>query len=57
MIKSARNTAPMTLGGRPNDHAINAVAILAMIRQVIALAKCLDRVIIVIERLNYLSLY
>ena len=48
MIKSARNTAPMTLGGRPNVHAIKAVVILAMIRQVTALAKCLDFVIIVI---------
>ena len=48
MIKSARNMAPMTLGGNPNTHAIKAVAILAMIRQVTALAKCLDFVIIVI---------
>ena len=45
-MRSARNTAPIILGGRPNDHAIKAVAILAMIRQVTALAKCLDFVII-----------
>ena len=45
MIKSARNTAPITLSGRPNSQAIMAVVILAMIRQVTALAKCLDRVI------------
>ena len=44
-MRSARNTAPIILGGRPNDHAINAVVILAMIRQVTALAKCLDFVI------------
>ena len=48
MIKSARNTAPIILGGRPNSQAIKAVVILAMIRQVIALAKCLDFVITVI---------
>ena len=42
----------MILGGKPNDHAIKAVVILAMIRQVTALAKCLDFVIIVIEQLN-----
>lgn len=48
MTRSARNTAPMILGGRPNDHAIKAVVILAMTRQVTALAKCLDFVIIVI---------
>ena len=47
-MRSARNTAPIILGGKPNDHAITAVAILAMIRQVTALAKCLDFVIIVI---------
>ena len=35
----------MTLGGSPNDHAISAVAMLAMTRQVTALARCLDRVI------------
>ena len=44
-MRSTTNIAPMTLGGRPNDHAIKAVAILAMIRQVTALAKCLDFVI------------
>ena len=48
MTKSARNTAPIILGGSPNVQAITAVAILAMIRQVTALGKCLDRVITVL---------
>ena len=43
--KSTRKMVPMILGGRPNDHAIKAVAILAMMRQVTALAKCLAFVI------------
>lgn len=45
MTRSARNTAPIILGGKPNDHAIKAVVILAMTRQVTALARCLAFVI------------
>tara|TARA_B110000444_G_scaffold248691_1_gene272862 strand:- start:844 stop:972 length:129 start_codon:yes stop_codon:yes gene_type:complete len=41
MIKSARNTIPTALGGNPKVKAMIAVTIDAMIRQVIALAKCL----------------
>jgi len=35
------NTIPTALGGRPKNHAINAVVIDAMILHVTALARCL----------------
>jgi hypothetical protein len=41
ITKSAKKTAPIAFGGNPNHQAMIAVVILAITRQVTALAKCL----------------